>query len=243
MDGGSWLSLCNFRPDNLISAWGVGVPVTRSLLFRLTAPQCLSLDVFLLIKTALFKSLQMSTEQKLKLLILSAFIFPRNLQRLCEPRDRAGGESNGSRNDDITSLSACGKFWPPFWLCGCQRGPKWGQNSTILLCTAGYGTLTHSAHPPFSHRCHSNAGSYPDGPPFSGLKDFLQLCDNLGPIWHQGADSRSPVSTSVQLWRWTKCIMCRADVIIGNNDIRKTMNYSGPKLFKRWNNYALMYRK
>lgn len=129
----------------------------------------------------------------------------------------------------------CGKFWPPFWLSGCQRGLDWGQNSTVLHCTVGYGTMTHSAHPPFSHRHHWNIGCYPDGPPIFKLERLpFNFVTIWGSIWHQGAGGKmSPVSTSIQLYRWIHCIMGMADVILPiMRFLQVEMNYFGQKLFK-----------
>lgn len=88
---------------------------------------------------------------------------------------------------DITALTTVEnaelRFWPP----GCQRGPKsGGQNGPVLLWTAGFGTVTHCAHPPVSHRHQSNPGCYPDDLLFSSSEGFLSLCDNLGSVFTLG---------------------------------------------------------
>lgn len=80
-------------------------------------------------------------------------------------------------------------------------------------------------------------------PHFQAWKTSFHLCDNLGSIWHQGADGKmSPVSTSIQLHRWIHCIMGTADVILPiMRFLQVEMNYFGQKLLKNSNTHALIF--
>lgn len=82
--------------------------------------------------------------------------------------------------------------------------------------------MTHAAHPPFSHRQHSNTGCHPDGPHFSSLKDFFELCNNLGSIWHQGADTKMSLVSG------------------GEVILRPEINYFSLMLFENSNKYSPM---
>lgn len=75
---------------------------------------------------------------------------------------------------------------------------------------------------------HSNTARYPDVPPiFKARKTSFLLHDNLGLIWHQGG-KESPVSTYIQLWTWTNCIMGRADVTLAIvTFLQAEMDYNG----------------
>lgn len=145
------------------------------------------------IKSTLFKSLEMSTVQtsnfRYFMLFVSFGTSSSSARPVAEQEENSWVEKWWHNHPQ-----GCGKSWPSFWLSACRRGPKWGQNSTVLYCSVGYGSVTCSAHPLFSHRHHSNTGSSPDGPGRQAWKTSLQLCDNLGSVWHEGPIGRSPQS-------------------------------------------------
>lgn len=105
-----------------------------------------------------------------------------------------------------------GKSRPSFWLCGSRRGPERGQNSTVPSCSVGdWWPALHT------HYFHTGTVQTPDivlmGPDCEAWKTSLQVCDNLGSLWHRGARRRqSLVSTPAQLCAGTNCIMGRAKV-------------------------------
>ena len=119
----------------------------------------------------------------------------------------------GLGNNDITILVAVENVDLYLDSLDVREGPtgvRAAQSCTVLKAMGQWPTL---------HTHHFHTGTIQTleiiliAPHFQAWKTSFQLCHS-GSIWHQGADSKeSPVSASVQLWRWTNCIMGRADVI------------------------------
>lgn len=172
---GSWLSVCNFRPDNLVCVRGVGVPVTRSLNRSWQRHNTCHL-IFII---TVFNRWKWSTEKK-KYEFTSEPPAASSLETVQKER---------ARNNDISIPVAVERVD----LCLGSLHVSEGLTG-VRTPRPCYGTLTHSTHPPFSHRHHSNTDC-PDGPLFS----TLWSCGvSLVP---EGADHQgSLVSVAIQLW-------------------------------------------